>query len=273
YSEIQAVACGEVSDICIGGPGVARGYVKRPDENRERFVPDPFVKCAGVRIYRSGDLGRMDSDGNIRFVGRGDSQVKLRGFRIELAEIESVMLEAPNVRAAACGVHEDHAGVQQLIAYVVSREGDAIQSEDLRKLLRDRLPSFMVPAIVETVDALPRLPNGRLDRASLPAPKARDAAPRGMDARPRTEMERRIAQVWETLFHPQPVSVDDHFFLDLGGHSLLVARLVSELRKHRQFAKLSVTDVYDYPTIASLAAAIEKASHQPRTSEPVETPT
>ncbi|HEY9430208.1 MAG TPA: Pls/PosA family non-ribosomal peptide synthetase [Blastocatellia bacterium] len=264
--DLRPAPRGEAGEICIGGAGVARGYVGLSDETRARFVADPFAPAdeADARIYRSGDLGRLDANGNIEFLGRVDGQVKIRGFRVELTEIESVLLQADGLRAAACAVREDVAGIQQLVGYVVP--GDSpVDEERLRSYLRSHLPAYMVPALIETVTDLPLLPSGKLDRASLPAPRARRAA-KAAAGRPLTITERRIAKVWKDLFSPLPVSLDDHFFHDLGGHSLLAARMVSMLRKNPSFARLSVTDVYERPTIASLASALEAAA--PRSQQP-----
>ena len=182
-------------------------------------------------MYRTGDLGRIDANGNIEFLGRADGQVKLRGFRVELAEIEAVLLEADGLLAAACAVCEAVSGIQQLGAYVVTRDGRQLEEERLRLHLRNRLPLYMVPSWIETVRELPRLPSGKLDRASLPPPRSRQSVPDApRRGRPNSVAEQQIAAVWEALFYPQPVSIHDHFFLDLGGHSLLAARMVSELR-------------------------------------------
>jgi non-ribosomal peptide synthetase-like protein len=258
--ELRPAPRGEAGEICIGGAGVARGYVGLSDETRARFVPDPFAPAdePDARIYRSGDLGRLDANGAIEFLGRVDGQVKIRGFRVELSEIESELLQADGLRAAACAVREDVAGVQQLVGYVVPG-ANPVDEERLRSHLRSRLPGYMVPALIETVTDLPLLPSGKLDRASLPAPRARKAA-KAAAGRPLTITERRIVKVWKDLFSPLPVSLDDHFFHDLGGHSLLAARMVSMLRKSPRFARLSVTDVYEHPTIASLASALDAAA-------------
>ena len=275
---LRPVPPGVVGEICIGGVGVARGYVGLPEPTRERFVADPFAPASDsdARMYRTGDVGRLDDEGNIKFHGRSDSQVKLRGFRVELSEVESALMQVEGVLSAACTVREDAPGVQQLVGYVVPSNGD-LDEERLRSQLRNRLPAYMVPALIETVHDLPRLPSGKLDRASLPAPRAREAAPQSETRRPLTDTERRIAGVWEALFRPLPVSADDNFFLDLGGHSLLVARMVSLLRKAPQFARVSVGDVYEHPTIRSLAAALDAAALRvpvPATAEsPVAAPT
>jgi non-ribosomal peptide synthetase-like protein len=262
---MRQVPNGEIGELWIGGVGVARGYVGLPGSTEARFLPDPFAPQGetDARIYRTGDLGRINAGGNIEFLGRADSQVKLRGFRVELAEIESVMLQAPDVRAAACAVREDVPGVQQLVGYVVRSNGE-VDEDRLRSLLRNRLPSYMVPGLIETVAELPRLPSGKLDRPALPPPRLRDTNSKPAARRPRTDTERRIAQVWENLFKSQSVSIDDEFFLDLGGHSLLAARMVSQLRSDPQYAHVSVGDLYEHPTIASLASALDAAPPRPQ---------
>src|SRR5947209_8167444 len=212
---------------------------------------------ARTRIYRTGDLGRIDAEGNLEFLGRVDAQVKLRGYRVELTEIESALLEGDGVLAAACAVREDVAGIQQLVGYVVPRDGHQFDEERLRALLRSRLAAYMVPALIGKVANLPLLPGGKLDRAPLPAPRAREAAPQSTARGPMTDTEQQIAKVWEALFSPLQVSVIDDFFLDLGGHSLLAAKMVSELRKNPRFARVSVLEVYEHPTIVSLASALD----------------
>ncbi|TAL04285.1 MAG: peptide synthetase, partial [Verrucomicrobia bacterium] len=258
---LRPVTNGDVGEIWIGGAGVARGYVGLPGSTEARFVPDPFAPDeTDVRIYRTGDLGRFDHAGNIEFLGRADSQVKLRGFRVELSEIESVLMTGDGVLAAACAVCEDVPGVQQLVGYIVPSNGH-VDEDRLRSLLRNRLPSYMVPAFFEIVRDLPRLPSGKLDRTALPAPLAREESSPSIANRPQTDLERRIETVWKKLFGPHPISLDHDFFLDLGGHSLLAARMVSELRKDPQFASVSMVDVYENPTIASLAGKFENAPH------------
>ncbi|HEV8703136.1 MAG TPA: Pls/PosA family non-ribosomal peptide synthetase [Candidatus Polarisedimenticolia bacterium] len=288
---LRPVPPGEAGEICIGGIGVARGYVNRPDETRARFVPDRLAadgvapgEPVAARLYRTGDLGRLDARGDIEFLGRLDGQVKLRGFRVELQEIEAVLAEGEGVRAAACAVREDPPGVQQLVGYIVPKNGHVDETR-LVAHLRTRLPAYMVPATIETIGELPRLPSGKLDRASLPPPRGRSARQEVAErengggrsrtdtdaARSRTSTERSIAEVWSALFRPHDVSLDDDFFLDLGGHSLLVAKMVSELRRDPRFASVSVIDVYEHPTIRKLASALDIASRRngpPRASDP-----
>ncbi len=258
--KLQPVPQGQAGEICIAGIGVARGYVGLPEETATRFLADPFAPANDLykTMYRSGDVGRLNKERNIEFVGRADSQVKLRGFRIELSEIESALLQQEGIQAAACAVREDVPDLQMLVGYVVPQDGKKICQEQLRSNLARKLPRYMVPALIEVVPDLPLLPSGKLDRALLPPPRARSVVIRSEGRRDlRTRAERSIAAVWEALFHPQPVHADDDFFLDLGGHSLLAARMVSELRKYPEFASVSVADVYAHPTVSSLATALD----------------
>jgi non-ribosomal peptide synthetase-like protein len=264
---LHPVPQGGVGEICVGGPGVARGYVGLPDETAARFVSDPFAQGPDGRMYLTGDLGRYNEDGTIDFLGRADSQVKLRGFRIELSEIESALMRQEEIQAAACAIHESGSGMQLLVGYVVPRNGREVDERSLRSSLRDILPNYMIPTVIETVDNLPRLPSGKLDRSSLPTPRLREAD-KGAGAEPETETEARLAQMWSELFRPQAVTATDDFFLDLGGHSLLAARMVSQLRKDRTFAGVSIADVYENPTIRSLASKLDRD----RSAAPAESP-
>lgn len=249
--DLRPVSPGETGEICIGGTGVARGYVGLREETRSRFI----TIAQSTRIYRSGDLGRMNRQRQIEFVGRADEQVKLRGLRIELGEIELAMLRADGIRAAACAVRANGRGEEQLIGYVVTNAGCAIDEECLRRHLRAWLPAWMVPSRIETISALPHLPNGKLDRTALPAPTPREKTRNERVAS--TETERRLFEVWSALFRPHTVGVDDDFFLELGGHSLLAAHMVSELRKDAKFACVTMRDIYSHPTLSRLAAAID----------------
>ena len=258
--QLRPVAPGQPGELCLGGIGLARGYVGLPELTREKFVPNPLARNGELtaRLYRTGDLARFTPDGEIEFLGRIDSQVKIRGFRVELSEIESVLLECPGVQAAAVALREDSPGATQLIAYLVPR-GDVPPDEPaIRARLRARLPIYMMPALFEIISELPMLSSGKVDRRNLPPPRNRAAQSRPEIIAPRTKLEERIVAEWEKLFAPMPVSVRDNFFLDLGGHSLLAARMVSELRKESPFQALSMLDVYQHPTIEGLAAQFEK---------------
>jgi non-ribosomal peptide synthetase-like protein len=258
---LQPVEPGVAGELCLGGVGLARGYVGRPDLTSEKFTTLSLPNISRPqRVYRTGDLVRMTADGEIEFLGRIDSQVKIRGFRVELSEIESVLMECPVVNAAAVTVREDSPGVQQLVGYVVLKPGVRSQEsgvsieQEIRARLKMRLPAYMVPGLLEVLSKLPTLASGKVDRRRLPRPLDRPSA-QPVHA-PQTEMEERIAEIWQKLFGPMAVGVQDDFFLDLGGHSLLAARMVSELRKTLGLEHVSVLDVYKHPTVEALAAEL-----------------
>ena len=251
---VQGDASGE---LYLGGIGLARGYLGRPDLTREKFVSLAPDGQPARPLYRTGDLARWTEDGEIEFLGRIDTQVKIRGFRVELGEIESALMEGSQVKAAAVALREDVPGVQQLVGYIVPRGEARLDEDSLRAGLQARLPAYMVPALLEPLAALPTLPSGKVDRKALPQPRPRMAETKREHLSPRTDLERRIAVVWGKLFAPVPVSIRDDFFLESGGHSLLAARLVSDLRRHPPLAEVSVLDVYRHPTVESLAAEFE----------------
>ncbi len=250
---MRAVKVGEVGQLHIGGVGVARGYVGRLELTAEKFVVDPF--CADERLYRTGDLGRWTEDGEIEFVGRADSQVKLRGYRIELSEIDAVLMQCPMVGAAASVVREDESGIGRIVAYLVPREGRAIDDEAIREQVRHLLPPHMIPSLLERIDRLPMLSSGKVDRISLPEPKGREAGAKNEEVR--TRWEEKILAVWGKLFAPVQVSLSDDFFMDLGGHSLTAAGMMSRLRMDADFADIAVRDVYRLRTIRDLAKEFE----------------
>jgi non-ribosomal peptide synthetase-like protein len=246
---LQSVSPGTPGELCLGGVGLARGYLGRPELTREKFISPN-----GERLYRTGDLARWTSDGELEFLGRVDGQVKIRGFRVELSEIESVLMEEPGVKAAAVALHEGLPGVQQIVAYIVSRSAAPLDQAALRARMRARLPGYMVPALLEFLPELPTLSSGKVDRRALPQPSQAGAQQERVVIQPKTPLEKQLKAVWQPLFRASQVSVTDDFFLDLGGHSLLAARMVSELRKTPAFRTLSMLDVYEEPTIAALAA-------------------
>jgi non-ribosomal peptide synthetase-like protein len=255
---LDPVSGNAAGELCLGGIGLARGYVGQAALTREKFVPMRSDDATPEIYYRTGDLARWTSDGELQFLGRVDTQVKVRGYRVELSEIESVLLQHPGVRAAAAALRDDVPGVHQLVTYLVPREGQPLDFELLRSWLRDRLPAYMVPAVIVPMRELPTLPNGKLDRKSLPAPVADVVQRQRMLVAPRTPFEEELVALWQPLFVPQLVSVRDNFFSDLGGHSLLAARVVSSLRKTAGFKEISVSDLYNYPTIEGLAARFEE---------------
>ncbi len=243
---------GVAGEICVGGAGVARGYLGRPAQTAERFVPDPFSASGGERLYRTGDLGRLNADADLEFLGRIDHQVKIRGFRIELGEIEARLERHPEVREAAVLAQDDGSGMAgglRLAAFVVPERG-AVTASDLRATLREALPEYMVPSVFVVLDRLPRLPSGKVDRAALHGSGAALASERPFVA-PRTPTERRLADIWSKVLGRDEVSVEDNFF-ELGGHSIQSIQI-----SHRAIAAgLPITprDLLHHPTIAELAA-------------------
>jgi len=255
---LQPVPAGAEGELVIGGPGVGAGYVNRPELSAEKFVTTPFNGPSGAPepIYRSGDLVRLDAAGEIDFIGRIDTQVKIRGFRVELAEIEAVIAEDPAVAQAVVQLFKDEDGSEFLAAFFVAARGAKVDLERIRKTVAERLPNYMRPAAYEQLDAMPTLAaSGKVDRKALKRPAAHEAAEREI-VPPSTPMEAKLHAVWAEGFAPQPVSVLDNLFEDLGGHSLKAARLVSAARKVPGLEGLSIDDVYSAPTIRALAARL-----------------
>jgi amino acid adenylation domain-containing protein len=252
---LRPVPLAAAGELCLGGAGLARGYLSRPDLTAERFVPDPFGG-SGERLYRTGDLARHGVDGQLEYLGRVDHQVKMRGFRIELGEIETVLAAQPGVReAAVLARQEEEEGDVRLVAYMALEEGAYPMAADLRSVLREALPDFMVPSAFMAVGALPLTPNGKIDRRALAA-----LAPgaNGLEAAreaPRTPIEEVVAGVWGDVLGVERIGARDDFF-ELGGHSLLATRVISRLRD--AFAvELPLRDLFEEPTVAGLARRIE----------------
>jgi acyl carrier protein len=244
-----------VGELYIGGEGLARGYLGRPAFTAEQFVPHPFSQEPGARLYRTGDLVRMLSDGSVEFLKRIDQQVKVRGFRIELGEIESVLNQYWAISESVVVDREDLAGGIRLIAYVVPEEGVEPTSAEMYAFLREKLPSYMLPAAFVTIAELPLTPNGKVDRRALPLPEEDAAEATANFVAPRTPLEETLSGIWsETLGIPQ-VSVESNFF-DLGGHSLLATRVVSQIRE-RCGIELPLRLLFESPTVAALAGYIE----------------
>ncbi|MBP6750405.1 MAG: amino acid adenylation domain-containing protein, partial [Xanthomonadaceae bacterium] len=257
--DLQPVPIGVAGELHIGGVGVARGYLNRPELTDERFIPDPFAadtdtRTDRARLYKTGDLTRWLSDGTIEYLGRNDFQVKLRGFRIELGEIESLLLGYPGVREATVLAREDGSKQLRLVAYCLSE--DELPIAALREYLATRLPDYMVPAAFVRMREWPLTSSGKLDRRALPAPEE-DAYVRNAYVAPQGATERAIAAVWEDLLGLERVGRDDHFF-DLGGHSILMLRMIHKLAE--QGVTLAVHEVYRLGTVAALAAKAETAT-------------
>ncbi|HEX6904707.1 MAG TPA: amino acid adenylation domain-containing protein [Thermoanaerobaculia bacterium] len=252
---MRPVPMGVPGEIFIGGGGVSRGYIGRPDLTAERFVPDPWSVQAGGRLYRTGDLGRFLPDGTIDFLGRADFQVKIRSHRIELGEIEAVLLQAPGVAQAVVAARDDQGGDRRLVAYVVPADGEAPSHAELRAFLRDRLPEYMEPSAFVTLTALPLTPTRKVDRKALPAPEAEAAA--GTYTAPRNPVEEVLAGIWAEVLRIERVGVDDNFFT-LGGHSLLATQVATRVRQSLG-VEVPVRTIFQAPTVADLALTVEEA--------------
>jgi hypothetical protein len=250
----QPLPLGVPGELVIGGRGVVRGYLHRPELTAERFLPHPFQGAAGGRIYRTGDLARLTEDGMVEFLGRLDHQVKVRGYRIELGEIEAALLASPSVREAVVVAREDVPGDVRLVGYLVAATGATVNASELREQLREHLPEFMVPAHLVVIDAMPQTPNGKIDRKALPAPDVSAAAPAAAEAfvAPSEGIEATIAAIWKDVLKLPQVGTRDNFF-DLGGHSLLAVQTHRRLKEALQ-RELSITDIFRFPTIQSLSA-------------------
>ncbi len=257
------VPVGVPGELHVGGAGLARGYLRRPEITAERFMPDPFG-LPGERLYRTGDLVRWRPSGDLEFLGRVDHQVKLRGFRVELGEIETGLRSHPAVRDAVVALKSSPGVDSRLVAYTV-REGT--EAADLRAFLRERLPEFMVPSLFMELPALPLTPSGKVDRRSLPEPDAAGPQSAAYEA-PRTELERTIAGVWRELLGAERIGLRDNFF-DLGAHSLLIVRAHARLREALG-RELTVVDLFRHSSVGSWPAtsAGRRRSHPSRRSKP-----
>jgi amino acid adenylation domain-containing protein/non-ribosomal peptide synthase protein (TIGR01720 family) len=251
---MQLVPVGCLGELCIGGMYLARGYVDRPDLTAERFVPDPCSGRPGSRLYRTGDVGRWREDGVLVFEGRLDKQVKLRGYRIELDEIEAVLKEQEEIAKAVVVLREDTLGDRRLVAYLVPTKGsNPIGVSELRKRLETKLPKFMVPSAYVYLAELPMTPNGKLDQRRLPAPEAPRPDLAESFVAPRTPVEAQLAEIWGELLHVEAVGINDNFF-ELGGDSILAIQAVA--RANKVGLKLTPRQLFQQQTVSKLAAMV-----------------
>jgi acyl-coenzyme A synthetase/AMP-(fatty) acid ligase/acyl carrier protein len=257
---MEPAAVGVRGEIYLGGVGVGRGYVNRASWTAERFIPNPHSSEPGARLYRTGDVGRWSRAGEIEYVGRADAQVKVRGQRIELGEIEAVLEKHGQVREAVVVVREDVAGDQRLIAYVVAVEGARLQTDELREHARVHLPSYMVPQGCVVLEQMPLTASGKVERKRLPEVGVERPELRVEYVGPRSEMEERIAKVWREVLRVERVGVRDNFF-DVGGHSLLMVGVQGRLREEVG-REVTLIELFQYPTIASLAEYLERNQGQ-----------
>jgi len=259
----QPVPTGVAGELYIGGVSLARGYSNRPDLTAERFIPDPFSREPGARLYRTGDIVRHLPDGNLLFIGRSDHQVKVRGFRIELGEIEELLRQHQQVKEAIVIARDDKHRGKQLLGYVVARDEVGAQAADdlgeqLKDYLRERLPEYMVPLSISLLDALPLSAHGKVNLLALPSPDLTGVETQENFVAPSNMLELRLAQIWQELLGAHAVSVTANFF-NLGGHSLLATQLASRVR--REFSvELPLRRVFEKPTVAGLAEIIRETS-------------
>lgn len=248
--DLNEVPAGTEGELMIGGVGVVRGYLNRPDLNEQKFIESSRYTGESERFYRTGDLVRLNRAGNLEFLGRADDQIKIRGFRVELSEIDALLLQCPGVLAAATSFLKD---TQQIAAFIVARDDMTIDRKFIRTYLLERVPSFMIPAYLDELAVIPTLTSGKVDRKCLPTPKTLLLANARELVKPANDLEKIIFGVWEKVFSKSEISVADHFFLDLGGHSLLAAQAANLLRAHKYFQDLSVADIYTHSSIRELA--------------------
>ncbi|MBW8833545.1 MAG: AMP-binding protein, partial [Burkholderiales bacterium] len=253
---LEPVPIGVAGEIYIAGAGVARGYLNRPELTAERFLRDPFSSDPHARMYKSGDLGRWLPDGTIEYLGRNDHQVKIRGFRIEPGEIEAQLARHPAVKEAAVIAREDTPGDKRLVAYLTPRSDEPFDLDALRNHLKAALPEYMVPAAFVTLDALPLMPNGKLDRKALPAPDLAAFAARHYKA-PEGPLEIALAQIWADLLHVERVGRHDSFF-DLGGHSLLAVQALSRIEQ-RLGLRIALRELFEHASLQALALHLQAA--------------
>jgi surfactin family lipopeptide synthetase A len=257
----RPVDIGCEGELYIGGAGLARGYWRRPELSADKFVPDCFSTEADARLYRTGDLARYRNDGAVEFLGRIDNQVKVRGFRIELGEIEAALEQHPDIRQAVAVAREDKPEQKELVAYLIARPESAVTCSALRTHLRRTLPEYMIPSAFVQLGVFPLTPNGKVDRRALPAPKVSDFALQ-QDYRPAiTPTETKLVRLWEDVLGISPVGVRTSFF-DLGGQSLLAARLFMKIS--REFGRdLPLAVLFQAPTIEQLARVLDQQSASP----------
>ncbi|MCA9695432.1 MAG: non-ribosomal peptide synthetase, partial [Myxococcales bacterium] len=262
---LEPVPTGVSGELFLGGDGLARGYFARPGATAAAFIPDPFAPEPGARMYRTGDRARFRRDGQLEFLGRLDNQVKLRGYRIELGEIEAALRDASRVRECAVMVRDVGAsGDRRLVAYVVG-DADDLSADELREGLFARLPDYMIPREFVTLPELPRLPNGKIDRRSLPEPAPSKRPPRTL---PTTSIEAMIAAIWQRELELDAVGVHDNYF-DVGGDSLRLVRIHSALQVEFE-RELAIASLFEHPTIHRLARYLANGATRSATAQRVE---
>ncbi len=251
---LHPTPAGVPGELCIGGIGVARGYLNRPELTAEKFIPNPFSREPGTRLYKTGDLARWSPDGVIEYLGRMDNQVKLRGFRIELGEIETALGQHPGIHKAIVALREDRPGDKRLVAYVIPAHGVTLLADELRGFLREKLPAYMVPSAFVPMDAYPLTPNGKLDRHALPVPYTGTMEDKEHVA-PLSRTEQTLVKIWIDVLGIPYVSVGDDFF-DIGGNSLLAIQAIAHIQNELKVA-VPISRFFEFPRLSELAAQVD----------------
>ncbi|RXT47818.1 non-ribosomal peptide synthetase [Bradyrhizobium betae] len=267
---LQPLPVGVTGELCITGAGVGRGYVNDPAQSRQRFLPDPFSRQAGSRLYRTGDLARRRTDGTIECLGRADLQVKVRGYRIELKEIENALADHPGVRAGIVEPRREASGDVRLIAHIVARPGSQSSASELREFLKSRLPGHAIPSAFLFLEQVPLNAHGKIDRSALLAPAQQETAGPDAAVPARRFTEKVLSDIWVDLLKVESISVTDNFF-DLGGHSLLAGQAMARVARALGVS-LPIKTIFEAPTIEELARRVDEAvaakPHQPAASLP-----
>jgi amino acid adenylation domain-containing protein len=252
--QMQPVPLGVSGELYIGGAGLARGYLHHPELNATKFIPSPFSDTAKAKLYKTGDKVRYLRNGNLEFLGRIDNQIKVRGFRIEPEEIELALKQHPQVQEVVVIAWADKLGDKRLVAYIIPRLGQRSSTSELRVFLKNKLPEYMVPSTFVLLKKLPLTPNGKVDRLALPAPDTARPDLEDVFVAPRTPVEKLLAKIWSEVLRLEQVGIHDNFF-NLGGHSLLATQVMSRLQDSFD-VDLALRDLFDMPTIATLAMTI-----------------
>ena len=265
--QLEPVPIGVPGELHIGGRGLARGYLNRPELTAAKFISNPFSPDPIAQLYKTGDFVRLLPTGDLEFLGRLDTQVKVRGFRIELGEIETVLHRHPAVRQALVLAQAQEAGQTRLIAYVVANPSVRPSVNALRQTVQQALPDYMVPTAFVWLDALPLLPNGKVDLRALPEPDTKHLDPDSPFETPRTAVEAAVADIWKAILGLQQLGIHDNFFA-LGGHSLLATQIISQLRSVFQVT-LPLQQFFATPTVAEQARAVIMHEAMPGRTEKI----
>ena len=254
---LQRVPVGVAGELYLSGDGLARGYLNRADLTAEKFLPHPLSRERGARFYKTGDLARYKSNGEIEYLGRNDQQVKIRGFRIELGEIEETLEQHPAIREAVVIAREDYAGEKRLVAYIVATDpAGELSLVELRSHLKQHLPDHFIPSAFVQLAELPQTPNGKVDRRALPAPDGSRPDLEKAYVAPRTQVEEEIAAIWQDVLRIERVGVHDNFF-ELGGHSLLATQVISRVRESLRL-EVPLRSIFESPTVEGLSLAVSR---------------